>query len=76
MERFFRAARREALAAIARGETVEQAQKSAKLEAFRRPFAGDSHPLGFLFDVYAVAPAIAAVYREEGPASKAAPASP
>lgn len=65
MERFLVAARREAEAAIGRGETVEQATKSAKLEEFRRPFAGESRSRSFLFDVYAVAPAIAAVYREK-----------
>lgn len=69
MERFMRTALDEARAAIARGETAEAAGKSAKLEAFRRPFAGDSRALGFLFEVYAVGPAVAAVYREEGPAA-------
>jgi cyclase len=64
MSRFLASAKRQTDAAIARGETVEQARKSVDLEEFRRPFAGDSRVRSFLFDVYAVSPAVAAVYRE------------
>jgi glyoxylase-like metal-dependent hydrolase (beta-lactamase superfamily II) len=65
MEKFFAAVTREAAAAITRGESLEQAQKSVKVEEYRRPFAGESRSRGFLFDVYAVSPSVAAVYREK-----------
>jgi glyoxylase-like metal-dependent hydrolase (beta-lactamase superfamily II) len=64
MARFLASAKRQTDEAIARGETLEQAQKSVNLEEFRESFAGDSKVRSFLFDVYAVQPAIGAVYRE------------
>ncbi len=64
MARFLASAQRQTDEAVARGETLEQAQKSVDLEEFRQPFAGDSKVRSFLFDVYAVQPAIGAAFRE------------
>ncbi len=51
-------------AAVARGETLEQARKSVDLEAHRRAFAGDSAARRFIFDGYVSAPGVAAAYEE------------
>jgi glyoxylase-like metal-dependent hydrolase (beta-lactamase superfamily II) len=58
---------RQARAAIARGETLEQAKKSVDVESFRQAMAGDDPERRFLFAVYAVGPAVGAVYRELAP---------
>lgn len=57
-------------AAVARGETLEQARRSVDLSAFRSEFAGDSKLLGLLFDNYVAGPAVA---RAHAAASSAAP---
>ena len=49
-------------AAVARGETLEQARRSVDLSAFRREFAGDSRVRGLLFDQYVAGPAVARAY--------------
>ena len=49
-------------AAVARGETAEQAQRSVDLSDFRRAFAGESRVRGALFDAYVAAPAVARAY--------------
>jgi glyoxylase-like metal-dependent hydrolase (beta-lactamase superfamily II) len=54
-------------AAVARGETLEQARKSVDLDEYRRAIAGDSVLRRFAFDNYVVEPAIAVAYREAGP---------
>ena len=51
-------------AAIARGETREQALKSIDVEDFRKAMAGDSPVLNGLFRGYVVGPSVAAIYRE------------
>ena len=54
-------------AAIARGETLEQARKSVNIEEFQRRFAGDSKLLGFLFRNYVTGPAVASAYGSQAP---------
>lgn len=51
-------------AAVARGETAEQAQRSVDLSDFRRAFAGDSRVRGALFDAYVAAPAVARAHAQ------------
>lgn len=51
-------------AAIARGESVEAAQKSVDLDDFRRQFAGESRLLGIVFRNYVIGPAIASAYAD------------
>ena len=49
-------------AAVARGETLEQARKSVDLSAFRRELAGESRVRGLLFDQYVAGPAVGRAY--------------
>lgn len=51
-------------AAVARGESLEEARRSVDLADFRREIAGDSRFRGFVFDNYVTASAIPAAYRE------------
>lgn len=51
-------------AAVARGETLEQARKSVDLERYRSAFAGDSAARRFIFDGYVAGPGVAAAYEE------------
>jgi flavorubredoxin len=51
-------------AAVARGETLEQARRSVRLEEFRKLFAGDSQLKSFIFSFYVAGPGVAAAYRE------------
>ncbi|HWS56145.1 MAG TPA: MBL fold metallo-hydrolase [Pyrinomonadaceae bacterium] len=51
-------------AAVARGETLEQARRSVNLEEFRKQFAGDSQLRSFIFRFYVAGPGVAAAYRE------------
>jgi cyclase len=55
---------KQAEAAVARGETLEQARRSVNLEEFRKAFAGDSQLRSFLFHNYVAVPAVAAAYRQ------------
>jgi cyclase len=55
---------RQAAAAVARGETLEQARKSIDLREHRARFAGSAQLRGMVFDRYVVAPGVAAAYRE------------
>jgi glyoxylase-like metal-dependent hydrolase (beta-lactamase superfamily II) len=57
-------------AAVARGETLEQARKSVNLEEFRKLFAGDSRFLNFVFANYVTDSGVAAAYREATEAKK------
>jgi glyoxylase-like metal-dependent hydrolase (beta-lactamase superfamily II) len=66
MRDFLRSVDRQARAAIARGETLDQAGKSVDVASFRETLAGDDPELRFLFAVYGVGPAVGAVYRELG----------
>jgi cyclase len=51
-------------AAVARGETLEQARKSVNLEEFRKLIAEDSQLKSFIFSFYVAGPGVAAAYRE------------
>jgi len=51
-------------AAVARGETLEQARKSVNLDELRQAFAGDDRLLRFIFRVYVANAGVAAAYRE------------
>jgi hypothetical protein len=50
--------------AVARGETVEQAQKSVNLDEYRAAFAGDSKVRQGLFTNYVLLPGVACAHRE------------
>jgi cyclase len=51
-------------AAIARGETKDEALKSVNVDEYRQAMAGDSPLLNTLFRGYVIGPAVTAVYRE------------
>ena len=51
-------------AAVARGETLEQARKSVDLSELRKAIAGDSALRQFAFDNYVAGPGVAVAYRE------------
>ncbi len=51
-------------AAVARGETLEQARKSVNLGDFRKQIAGDSPVRKALFAMYVAGPAVGAAYGE------------
>ena len=55
-----------AAAAIARGETLEQARAGLNLDAFRQRMAGDDMSLRVLFANYGKGPALTAAFRERG----------
>jgi glyoxylase-like metal-dependent hydrolase (beta-lactamase superfamily II) len=54
-------------AAVARGETFEQARGSVDLGEFRRAIAGDSPLRQFTFDNYVAGPGVEVAYREAQP---------
>ena len=56
--------KQQAEAAVKRGETLEQAQKSINLEEFRRAFAGASQNRSFIFQTYVITPGIEAAFRQ------------
>ena len=64
MAAMFTSINRQVDAAIARGETLEQARKSVDLDEFRKQMAGDSTVRKALFNGYVVSPGIAAAFRE------------
>ena len=51
-------------AAVARGEALDAARKSVKLDEFRKLFAGESRVRNTLFSMYVVAPAVASAYAD------------
>jgi cyclase len=53
-------------AAVARGETLEQARRSVDLAEFRKAFAGDSMLRRILFGDYVSGAGVAAAFREAG----------
>lgn len=73
LKRALTAVRDQTAAAVAHGETLEQAQKDVHLDEFRKQMAGDSKMMQDLFDGYFARPAIASAYAA---ASKARNASP
>jgi cyclase len=60
----FASIKRQTLAAVGRGETLEQARRSINLEEFRKSLTGDSRPRKIAFNMYVAGPAIAAAFRE------------
>lgn len=69
---FFRSAVEQTKAAMARGESAEQAVKSVDLTSFRDRMAGSSPVLRFLFANWGRVPVVQALYRvrDEGGAAK------
>jgi cyclase len=76
VSRLLASLRRQAEAAVARGETLEQARRSVDLREFRARFAGESQLRGVVFDNYVVSPGVAAAYREATAARDAARPKP
>jgi cyclase len=64
MARLFRAIHDMTAAAIARGETLDQARRSINLDELQHEFAGDSPLRISLFRNYVAGPAVAAAYAE------------
>ena len=64
MARLFASIRQQVAAAAARGETLEQARKSVRLDEFRRLFAGDSRVRRDIFDSYVLGAGLAAAYTD------------
>jgi cyclase len=62
--RLLAAIRDQTAAAVARGETLEEARKSVDLSEFRRAIAGDSRMRQFAFDNYVAGPGVAVAYKE------------
>jgi glyoxylase-like metal-dependent hydrolase (beta-lactamase superfamily II) len=62
--RLLAAIRDQTAAAVARGETLEQARKSVDLSEFRKAIAGDSALKQFAFDNYVAGPGVAVAHRE------------
>jgi cyclase len=73
VSRMLASLRRQAAAAVARGETLEQARQSVDLGEFRARFAGDSQLRGVVFDQYVVSPGVAAAWREATEAARGRP---
>ena len=63
----FRSIDEQTRAAVARGESLEAAQKSVKLDDFRTKMAGDSRVRRILFSSYAAGPGVAASYAAAKP---------
>ena len=64
MASLFASIKQQTEAAVARGETLEQARKSVSLEEFRKQFTGDSVVRKISFNMYVAGPAVAAAFRE------------
>lgn len=64
MARLLASIRRQTEAAVARGETLEQARKSVDLAEFRKALAGDSKLLNVLFSMYVADPAVMRAWTE------------
>lgn len=60
----------QALDAAGRGETLEQARRSVRLEEFRKEFAGESQLKSFIFQTYVAAPGVEAAFRQAQAKSK------
>lgn len=50
--------------AVRRGETLEQARKTVRLEEFRKEFAGESQLKSFIFQTYVASPGVEAAYKQ------------
>jgi glyoxylase-like metal-dependent hydrolase (beta-lactamase superfamily II) len=64
MVRLLASIRQQTEAAVARGETLEQARKSVDLAEFRKALAGDSKLLNVLFSMYVADPAVMRAYQQ------------
>jgi glyoxylase-like metal-dependent hydrolase (beta-lactamase superfamily II) len=64
LARMFASVQQQTAAAVARGETLEQARKSVDLEEFRKILAGDSQLRSVIFRTYVTSPAVTAAFRE------------
>jgi glyoxylase-like metal-dependent hydrolase (beta-lactamase superfamily II) len=64
LSEMFASVARQAEAAVARGETLEQARKSVNLEEFRKRLVGESRVRRVAFSMYVAGPAVAAAFRE------------
>jgi glyoxylase-like metal-dependent hydrolase (beta-lactamase superfamily II) len=67
MARLLASIRDQTAAAVARGETLEQARRSVDLSEFRRAIAGDSALRQFAFDNYVAGPGVEVAWREAQP---------
>ena len=67
MASLFASVKQQTDAAVARGETLDQARKSVNLDELRKQFAGDSVVRKVLFNMYVAGPSIAAAFREAQP---------
>ena len=70
---FMLALDRHAAEAIARGETLEQARASLKVDQFRNAMAGTDPMLRLLFGSYGTGPGLAAAFRERAAVPKSGP---
>ena len=64
LARLLASIRDQTAAAVARGETLEQARKSVDLTEFRTLIAGESQLKRVIFHMYVTTPAIDAAYRQ------------
>lgn len=62
----------QAQAAVARGESLDEARRSVDLGDFRRRIAGDDEVLDALFSMYVVGPGVTNAYRDAAAAAPAA----
>lgn len=64
LAKLFASVKQQTEAAVARGETLEQARKSVNLDEFRKQFTGDSPARKVAFNMYVAGPAVAAAFGE------------
>lgn len=64
MAKLFASIKQQVEAAVARGETMEQVQKSVNLDEFQTSFAGDSRMRRLIFRNYVVGPAVMAAFAD------------
>ena len=68
MARLFAAISQQVSAAVARGETEQQARKNINLTEMKNSFAGNSQIRKEIFDSYVTGPAISAAFADASPA--------
>ncbi len=64
IEDMFASIKQQVEAAVARGETLEQARKSVNLDEFRKRVAGDSKLRNVIFSNYVAGPAVESAFRD------------
>jgi cyclase len=64
MSRLFASMKQQVAAAVARGETLEQARRSVNLEEFQKLFAGNSRMRRDIFGSYVMGAGLAAAYTD------------